>query len=103
MAHKCDVCGKRMREVDDIDLQGFLIRGWRCACGNAHSNSEDVDAIVKFFRYVRKNKTVSIFKAGNSLAIRLPKPLVELYRLSPSSKLLLATKESELIFKIPQT
>ena len=103
MTHKCNICGKNMKEADDIDLKGFLIRGWRCECGNMHSNSEDVDAIVKFFRYIKKKKTVSVFKAGNSLAIRLPKPLVELYHLSPSSKLLLDTKESELIFKIPQT
>lgn len=38
MTHKCNVCGKEMKEVSDINLKGFVIRGWRCECGNEHSN-----------------------------------------------------------------
>ncbi len=50
MTHNCNVCEREMTEVDDIDLQGFKIRGWRCECGNTHSNSDDVDVIVKSFQ-----------------------------------------------------
>ena len=50
MTHNCNVCEREMTEVDDIDLQGFKIRGWLCECGNTHSNSDDVDVIVKSFQ-----------------------------------------------------
>ena len=49
MTHKCNVCRKEMKIVNDIELKGFLIRGWRCECGNEHSNPEDVDNIIKQF------------------------------------------------------
>lgn len=35
-----------MRPVNDILLKGFLIRGWRCECGNKLSDPEDVNNIV---------------------------------------------------------
>lgn len=34
--------------VDDINLKGFMIRGWRCKCGNEHSHPDYVDNIIKY-------------------------------------------------------
>ena len=103
MVHKCNLCGKKMKDVNDIDLNGFNIRGWRCSCGNEHSNPDDVDKIVKFFRYLKTNREIKIFKSGNSLAIRIPKQIVDLYDLSPKSKLLLNSKDKKIILEIPST
>ena len=100
MMHKCNICEKEMTEIDDIDLKGFKIRGWRCGCGNTHSNSEDVDVIVRFFRYMKKHHELSLFKTGNSLAVRIPKPIADLYHLNPSSKVVIEAKTKEIRLKI---
>lgn len=62
MTHKCNLCKKEMLPVDDINLKGFLIRGWRCKCGNKHSDPEDVDNIVRYFRIVKNNNTISNYR-----------------------------------------
>jgi hypothetical protein len=92
-----------MKSVSDIDLNGFNVRGWRCSCGNEHSRPEDVDKIVKFLRYIKTNREVKIFKSGNSLAIRIPKQIVDLYNLSQDSKLLINSKDKKIILEIPKT
>lgn len=46
MTHKCNICGRDMKEANDIKFEGRTIRGWRCRCGNAHSHPDDVDKIV---------------------------------------------------------
>ncbi len=101
MRHKCNVCGKDMKAIEDIELYGFKIKGWRCRCGNEHSNPEDVDKIVKLFKLVKKGAEVSVFKSGNSIAVRLPKAIVELFSLKTKSKLTISTKANEIILKIP--
>ena len=101
MKHKCNVCGKEMQKVNDIELYGFKIKGWRCKCGNEHSNPEDVDNIVKLFKLSRKGAEASVFESGNSIAVRLPKAIVNLFRLKPKSKLIISTKENEIVLKVP--
>jgi hypothetical protein len=89
-----------MKYVDDLDVKGFLVRGFRCECGNAHSEPEDVDKIVKFFIYMKKQKGLKVFKSGNSLALRIPKQIAEVYHLTPSSKLVLSPEKDQLVIKI---
>ena len=96
---KCK-CGKKMEEVDDLDLKGFLIRGWRCSCGQAYSHPEDVDNLVKFFRFMKKQKGLKVFKSGNSLAVRIPKQIADVYHISKSSKLVLSPEKDQLVIKI---
>lgn len=92
MTHKCNLCGKEMRPVDDVEIKGIKelsdkkIRGWRCECGNAHSNPDDVDILVDYYKALRAGAKVSLFKSGNSWAIRLPAALVRALRLKPSSR-----------------
>ena len=87
MKHKCNLCGKAMRPVEDIEIKGIQelagkkIRGWRCACGNEHSNPEDVDVLVEYYKVKRAGMKVSLFRSGNSWAIRLPASLVRAMRL----------------------
>ena len=50
MTHKCNICKKEMLSVDNIKLKEFLIKGWRCDCGQIHSDPEDVDKIIRYLR-----------------------------------------------------
>jgi hypothetical protein len=89
-----------MKSVNDIDLKGFKVNGWKCSCGNVHTNPKDVDDIVKFFRYMKTSKEIKVFKSGNSLAIRIPKQIADLYHLTQKSKLILIPKDDKLILEI---
>ncbi|MFZ3058557.1 MAG: hypothetical protein WA102_02355 [Candidatus Methanoperedens sp.] len=100
MMHKCNICGKEMNEVNDINLKGFVIRGFRCECGNEHSHPEDVDNIVKYFKALKKGVEATVFKSGNSISVRLPKVIAELYHLNTSLKLPIETEPGGIRLKI---
>lgn len=67
--HKCNICENEMKAVDDINLKGFVIHGWRCEC-------------------------------GNSISIRLPKVIADLYHLNASLKLPIETEPGGIRLKI---
>jgi hypothetical protein len=98
--HKCNICGKEMNEVNDIDLKGFMICGWRCECGNEHSNPEDVDNIVKYFKTLKNGVEATVFKSGNSISVRLPKVIADLYHLNTNLKLPIETEPGGIRLKI---
>lgn len=89
-----------MKEVSDINLKGFVIRGWRCECGNEHSNPEDVDTIVKYFKALKKGVEATVFKSGNSISVRLPKVIADLYHLNTSLKLPIETEPGGIRLKV---
>ncbi len=66
-------------------VKGFVKRGWRCGCGNEHSNPEDVDNIVKYFKALKKGVEATVFKSGNSISVRLPKVIADLYHLNTNN------------------
>jgi hypothetical protein len=106
MAHKCNLCGKQMKAVNDIELdnieqlKGMKIRGWRCKCGNSHSHPDDVDVLVDYYKAVRSGMQASIFKSGNSTAVRLPRAIVRLLKLESKKKLNIETNGNQIILTI---
>ena len=107
MAHKCDVCGKEMKKANDIEIEnikelaGIKIRGWRCSCGNTHSHPDDVDVLVDYYKAMRSGMQASIFRSGNSTAVRLPKAIARLLNLKPKTKLKIETKGNQIILTVP--
>lgn len=100
MNHSCNLCEKQMYEVNDIEIKGFMTRGWRCKCGNVHSHPGDIDALVKFFRYMKLNKEISVFKSGNSLAIRIPKQVAVAYKITNKTKLVLKPEKDRIVLEV---
>ena len=100
MMHRCNICGKEMEIVDDINLKGFVIRGWRCECGNEHSDPEDVDNIIKYFKALKNGLEATVYKSGNSISIRLPKVIADLYHLNTNLKLPIESEQGGIRLKI---
>ena len=98
--HKCNICKKEMKAVDDINLKEFVIHGWRCECGNEHSDPEDVDNIVKYFKALKNGVEATVYKSGNSISIRLPKVIADLYHLNANLKLPIETEPTGFRLKI---
>jgi hypothetical protein len=92
-----------MAAVGDIEIKGIQelagrkVRGWRCACGNEHSNPEDVDVLVEYYKLKRSGAHVSLFRSGNSWAIRLPAPIVRALRLKPNAAFSIEVLEGKII------
>ena len=107
MSHKCNKCGKQMKAVDDIELdniqelKGMKIRGWRCSCGNSHSHPDDVDVLVDYYKALRGGMQASVFRSGNSTAVRLPRALVRLLKLDSRKKLKVETRGNQIILTLP--
>jgi hypothetical protein len=103
MKHPCNLCGKPMAPVGDIEIKGIQelagrkIRGFRCACGNEHSNPEDVDVMVEYYKLKRSGVRVSLFRSGNSWAIRLPAPIVRALRLKPDAAFSIEVLDGKII------
>ena len=108
MSHKCNLCGKEMKPVDDMEieniaeLKGMKIRGWRCSCGNSHSHPDDVDVMVDYYRALRSGMQASVFRSGNSTAVRLPRAIVRLLKLDTKKKLKVETKGNQIILTLPE-
>jgi len=83
MTHKCNLCGKEMMPVDDINVRGFLIRGFRCECGNEHNGI-----------------TATVCRSGDNFSLRLPKVITDLYRLDTGLKLPIKTSPGGIRIKI---
>jgi antitoxin component of MazEF toxin-antitoxin module len=49
---------------------------------------------------MKTSKEIKVFKSGNSLAIRIPKQIADLYHLTQKSKLILIPKDDKLILEI---
>ncbi|MCX9013591.1 MAG: hypothetical protein OIN89_02155 [Candidatus Methanoperedens sp.] len=98
--HKCNICKEEMKPVDDINLKGFVIHGWRCGCGNEHSDPEDVDNIVRYFKALKNGVEATVYKSGNSISIRLPKVIADLYHLNANLKLPIETEPGSIRLKI---
>jgi hypothetical protein len=103
MKHPCNLCGKPMAAVSDIEIRGIRelagkhVRGFRCSCGNEHSDPEDVDVLVEYYKLRRMGARVSLFRSGNSWAIRLPASLVRALRLGPDSAFSLEVQDGKIV------
>ena len=97
---KCGVCGKKLKKVDNIELKGFKIRGFECSCGHELVEPEDIDNIVKFFRFIKKQKKLKVFKSGDSLAIRIPKAIADIYRIHENDEIIIDPKKDGIVLKV---
>lgn len=85
---RCHKCGTKMKLVDDIELSGFLVKGYRCTqCKEEVFAANEIAHILKFNKSMKRGMTAKVFKSGNSIAIRLPKELVAVYEIEPGKEL----------------
>ena len=61
---------------------------------------EDVDNIVKYFKALKKGVEATVFKSGNSISVRLPKVIADLYHLNMNLKLPIETEPGGIRLKI---
>ncbi len=78
---------KDIMEQDGIEFEIF-----RCsACGEEIMNMEQLKALAREYRKLRKAKEVTFAKWGNSIAVRIPTDIVEEYHIRSGKHGILTT------------
>jgi len=79
---KCSVCGKRMIEKKDKTPEGISYSYYRCEeCGEEILDMKQLHVIAEKYRKI-KGYRAKISRWGISIAVRIPKELVQQYHLT---------------------
>ncbi len=70
-------CGKLAAPVRNMNLSGYVVRGWECSCGEKYINPADANYVLTIKKLEKEKLEGRITKTGNSYALRLPKKLVD--------------------------
>jgi len=73
-------CGGKATKTR-LELDGFSVSGWKCSkCGEVYLDPRDVNPILKLKKLASEQMLSSkVGKVGNSLVLRIPKELADLY------------------------
>ena len=75
-------CGE-IAKAAALNYKDYLIKGWKCkSCKREYISPEDSLKISALEKMKREGVKVKVAEIGQSLAIRIPKPLAEIYNLS---------------------
>ncbi|MBI5332219.1 MAG: AbrB/MazE/SpoVT family DNA-binding domain-containing protein [Candidatus Aenigmarchaeota archaeon] len=75
-------CGETAKAAA-LNYKDYLVKGWKCkSCKKEYISPEDSLKISEFERMKKSGLKVKVAEIGQSLAIRIPKPLAEIYNLT---------------------
>ena len=76
---KC-VCGK-WAKPDRLKVEGSIVRGWKCDCGEEYFHPEDIGPILTLNKLKMEALKGKVARNGNSISIRIPKELANALKL----------------------
>ena len=100
---KCPSCrkGKMLVHLDKMKSDGVEFEFYRCVnCGEEILDMKQLKVLAGKYRKLRKAKEIMFAKWGNSIAVRIPKEIVDEYRIKSGSQGLI-TRDKEGIKIIP--
>ena len=71
-------CGKKAKK-SIIKYKEYEVRGWKCSCGKSYIHPEDSLKISKLEKLKKHGVKVKVGIVGQSMVIRIPKELSEIY------------------------
>jgi hypothetical protein len=90
---KC-ACGGWASPIDNMSLEGYVVRGWECReCGEKYINPADANYVLAIKKLEGEKLQGKITKVGNSYALRLPKKLVDAMGYKIGEKIEITLKE----------
>jgi hypothetical protein len=100
---KCPVCNKgKMEKVKDVIKQdGVIFDAFKCnICGEEIITMPQLKVLANKYRKLRESKEVTFAKWGNSIAVRIPRDIVDELQIR-SGKQGILTKDKKGIRIIP--
>lgn len=84
--HQCTTCSKEMKKKM-FKMEGINIRGWECPqCKDSVLHPEDAQHMF-LLNKLKKGLLIKIGALGNSLVVRIPKEIENLYKLSKGEQI----------------
>jgi len=94
--HTCTRCNSLMKKKNLI-IEGVSVRGWECMkCKDTVLHPEDAQRMLLLSK-LKKGLPVKIGELGESLIVRIPKEMAELYRLSKGEKVVMKAEDEKKI------
>lgn len=99
---KCPICNGKMEKGKDVIKQDNIdFEMFKCAkCGEEIMDMKQLRNLAKKYRSLRKAKEIKFSEWGNSIAVRIPKDMIEDFNITNGKKGLI-TKDKEGIKIIP--
>jgi len=99
---KCPFCKGKMKIVKDVIKQDAVhFETFRCLnCGEELMDSKQLKRLAMTYRKLRTAKDITFSQWGNSIAVRIPKDIVDEFNIT-SGKHGLLTKDKDGIKIIP--
>ena len=94
--HRCLKCDRAMRKKYLI-VDGTKLRGWECKkCDETVLHPEDAQKMLVLSK-LKRGLPVKIGELGNSLIVRIPVEMVELYELRKGGEILMKAESDRRI------
>ncbi|MFC1769055.1 AbrB/MazE/SpoVT family DNA-binding domain-containing protein [Nanoarchaeota archaeon] len=91
---KCSECSSKMREMKSKTPEGVEYKYFKChKCGDEILNMEQLHEVAQEYREMKKYNA-KISKWGLSLGLRIPKELVERYKLKDDEEVTIIPEEN---------
>lgn len=88
----CFECGKIMQVKVSSLKEGIPYHYYSCSCGEEVLDMAQLDEVAKKYREYKRMKS-KLSKWGSSLGVRIPKELVQKYKLKPKSEVTFIPEE----------
>ena len=93
---RCTACGREMKELKDKTPEGIPYRYYKCKkCGEEIVDMKQLHTVASRYRSI-KRYNVTLSKWGLSLGMRIPKEIVEKYKLKKNEQVVLIPEEEGL-------
>jgi len=90
----CPKCSGKMREKKGNTPEGVSYNYFRCnSCGEEIVNMQQLHAVADKYRSMKKY-TAKLSKWGQSIGLRIPKPLLEEYSLKQNQEVTLIPEKN---------
>jgi len=86
-------CGRKMKRAE-VELRGFKLKGFRCACGEEAFDPRDVERVRQAV-----NEEVKARRVAHSLVVTVPRPLAKLAEIRAGDSLKWLFSENRLILE----
>ena len=87
------------------EFKGFKIRGWKCnKCAEEFLDPREIEPILKINKLLKEHKLkAKVGVVGNSITLRIPKPLATAYKLKKGEEVEYALEKEGILVKTATT
>ena len=96
------VCGKMAKYVENLNFNGNVIDGWKCAsCGETYYNPDKAERILLINKLKKQKYNLKLSQVKSNLVLRIPKEVSDVLNLRKGGEVEFSLKDSKEIIIHP--